>query len=85
MKNYIKHIFIGLTLMITLSFCSDEFLSLGPEDTLTEVNFYQTEDDAQAALHGVYNRLSLPEVWGNWANTAEIEWGITGDMYEMDR
>lgn len=85
MKKLLKNILIGLALIITMSFCSEDYLTLEPQDTLTDVNFFKTEGDAQAALFGVYSVLTLQNTWGNVHNAAYIEWAMTGDMYEMDR
>jgi starch-binding outer membrane protein, SusD/RagB family len=57
MKNYI------LILFLTLLFSSCEnMLQEVPQNFISKSNFYQTEEDAQAALNGVYNSL-LPDYY----------------------
>lgn len=85
MKSTIKLLFTGLMSCVMLISCTDDFLTLSPTDTLTDDNFFVTEADAESALMAVYNQLTLQSTWGNVHNSAYIEWGITGDMYEMDR
>src|SRR5690606_30626104 len=46
--------------LLALASCSD-FLDSEPRDSLTEGNFYQTPDDAWAALVGCYD--GLQRVW----------------------
>ncbi len=64
--------------------CGDDFLTLTPKDLLTDVTFFLTESDAQAALAGVYSVLQREETFSNIRDAADIEWAISGDLYEMD-
>lgn len=76
---------LTLIVILFLSSCGDDYLTIAPNDALSDVTFFQTEADAQAALTGVYNRLRLGALWGGSEIAAYIEWGMTHDMYEMDR
>ncbi|GEO07287.1 membrane protein [Adhaeribacter aerolatus] len=71
-------------LLATTASCSEDFLTLQPKDVLTDANFFLTESDAQAALIGVYDNLQKEPTFTNFADAAEIEWAMSGDMYEMD-
>lgn len=72
-------------LLSTATACSDSFLSLSPTDTLVEDKFFANISDAEAALVGVYGSLQKEEAFSNVRDAADIEWAISGDMYEMDR
>ncbi|TDQ77127.1 RagB/SusD family nutrient uptake outer membrane protein [Sphingobacterium yanglingense] len=72
-------------LLSTVTACSDSFLSLSPTDTLVEDKFFVNISDAEAALVGVYGTLQKEEAFSNVRDAADIEWAISGDMYEMDR
>lgn len=73
---------LGICLLITG--CTKDFLTLQPRDTLTSDNFFITENDAQAALIGVYNILERETGFSNVRDAADIEWSISGDMEEED-
>ncbi|WP_270087783.1 RagB/SusD family nutrient uptake outer membrane protein [Sphingobacterium sp. SYP-B4668] len=64
--------------------CSDSFLSLKPTDIVIEEEFFKNTSDAEAALLGVYSTLQREETFSNVRDAADIEWAISGDMYEMD-
>ncbi len=64
--------------------CSDDFLTLAPTDILVEDKFFSSISDAEAALVGVYSSLQKEETFSNVRDAADIEWAISGDMYEMD-
>ncbi|MDB5262709.1 MAG: RagB/SusD protein, partial [Adhaeribacter sp.] len=83
MKKIIKRIALAV-LMVPVAACSDDFLTLVPKDVLTDANFFLSESDAQAALIGVYDMLQREQTFTNVRDAADIEWAITGDMYEMD-
>src|SRR5690606_27293109 len=55
-----------------------------PKDQLTDANFFLTESDAQSALTGVYGQLQPNETYGVSIDAADIEWAMSGDLYEMD-
>lgn len=61
MKKYnlilkIRSILLIVSMLVFLG-CDDEFLNLTPNHYLTEGNFYQTEEDFDQALLGVYGSL----------------------------
>lgn len=82
MKTIYK-VLICFSVIFGLNGCGDDFLSLTSKDTVTESGFFLTEDDAQSALIGVYATLQNEAAF--MRNAADIEWAITGDLYEMDR
>lgn len=83
MKTIIKSIAAILCVGLITS-CGDDFLTLSPKDQLTDVNFFKTESDAQQALTGVYGQLQPNETYGVSIDAADIEWAMSGDLYEMD-
>lgn len=83
MKSYIKYLAV-VALSTTMAACTEDFLTLTPKDLLTEANFFLSESDAQAALNGVYSVLQREETFSNVRDAADIEWSISGDLYEMD-
>lgn len=83
MKKFIKHLGIFAASFAMVS-CGDSFLTLTPQDILTDANFFVTESDAQASLTGIYAILQREETFSNVRDAADIEWAIAGDMYEMD-
>lgn len=52
-----KQIYILLLGLLVVSSCSDEFLDLAPEDSITSGNFYQTQEDFEQALFATYSAL----------------------------
>lgn len=83
MKKLLNQLLLSGLLVATTA-CSDSFLTLTPKDVLTDANFFVTESDAQAALIGVYAVLQREETFSNVRDAADIEWAMSGDMYEMD-
>lgn len=55
MKNKILYIF--LTLSLSISSCSKDFLDLAPENQLNTKTYFQTEDEFNQALIGAYSAL----------------------------
>ena len=51
---------MAAAMAMTLSSCSDDFLERNPGDALSPATFWKTENDADLALTGVYNRLYSP-------------------------
>lgn len=71
-------VFISLILLL-LSSCTDDFLTKLPNNTINTSNFYQTEEDANAAIMGAYQPLQWPKlynfrIWTTdvWPNDAEV-------------
>ncbi|MFA5327577.1 MAG: RagB/SusD family nutrient uptake outer membrane protein [Prolixibacteraceae bacterium] len=50
--------------VLFLSSCHEEFLTEKVYSSMTPLNFYQTEDDATAALTSVYNAMIAQNGWG---------------------
>jgi hypothetical protein len=72
MKNKISKVSILLLAYVISSFmisaCND-VIDLEPESELTPANFWKQQDDAIAALAGVYVELKwLAGSWGDWRN-----------------
>ena len=51
-----KLIFIILGVLFGLTSCND-FLSLSPDYQINEINYYQSENDYETAVVGIYNQL----------------------------
>jgi hypothetical protein len=87
MLNKMKKIFNYMVLIIgmsALTSCTKDFLTLTPKDQLTDENFFLTESDAQGSLTSVYGQLQPNETYGVSIDAADIEWAMSGDLYEMD-
>ena len=69
----------------TLASCSDKFLEQTPTDVLTNANFFRTESDAQSALIGAYAILQSESTYGNVVDAANLDWTMSGDLYEQDQ
>ena len=83
-----KLFLIGAITLAVFSSCSDDFLSLAPEDKLTAGNYPMTEADAQSALLGAYAQLQTQNGYGTFAGytaAANMEWTMSGDLYEQDQ
>lgn len=83
MKNITRYMWLIGTSLI-LSACGNDFLTLTPRDRLTDENFFLTQTDAESALIGVYGQLQPNETFGVSIDAADIEWAMSGDLYEMD-
>jgi len=59
-----KNIIYVLLFLFTLGACSD-YLDTRAYDFVSPEEFYQTENDAQMALAGVYSALATEDVYGN--------------------
>src|SRR5690606_41984893 len=77
-------ILLALALFVGASSCSDTFLTLSPTDMIVEDNFFLSVADAETALMGVYGVIQPEPGFTNVNDAADVEWSITGDMYEMD-
>lgn len=62
MKKYILFPCL-LAFCFLIPSCS-KFLSTSPEDFLSPINYYETEEQLQAALNGVYSRLQQDGLYG---------------------
>ena len=72
-------------MLATMASCSKKFLELTPTDVLTDANFFRTESDAQSALTGVYAGLQSEATYGNLVDAANLDWTMSGDLYEQDQ
>ena len=58
-KILTKGLIAGLiTITLFMSNCSESFLDVYPEDKITSVIFWQSEDDVKLALNGIYKALA---------------------------
>ena len=76
---------IAIFLLMLTTSCGDKYLSVIPADVLTDVNFFKTEADAQSALIGVYGQLQPEATFGNVIDAANLDWTMSGDLYEQDQ
>lgn len=70
-----------MSMLIVVSSCTDT-LDLKPTSLITNASFWNTEDDANGALTGVYVKLRSQAllnlfIWGE-ARSEVMEWGATG-------
>ncbi|MEI6948643.1 RagB/SusD family nutrient uptake outer membrane protein [Paraflavisolibacter sp. H34] len=65
----------GLLLLGALGSCKKEFLEKAPADTINTDNFYQTADDAIAAVNGAYQPLQWPKLFNMRMWTTDIMGG----------
>ncbi len=76
---------LGICLLLSATSCRDKYLSLVPTDVLTDANFFKTESDAQSALIGIYGQLQPESTFGNLVDAANLDWTMSGDLYEQDQ
>lgn len=68
MKKYNIHLLLSIAIAMLFSACSKDFLDRPPLDQEVSTNFYQTEEDAMAALTAVYDVLGYQSTPGvSWA------------------
>lgn len=84
MKIFTKNMML-LAIGLCTASCGADFLTVTPKDVLTDANFFLTEGDAQSALIGAYGQLQEESTFGNVVDAANIEWTISGDLYEQDQ
>ncbi len=51
--------------LLTFNSCSEDFLEVYPQDRITTVSFWQSENDVQLALNGIYSVLKHRGVYGS--------------------
>ena len=56
MKNIIKSALIGLA-ALSLASCGDSFFEQYPANTVTEGNYYKTDDDFNQGVYCCYDKL----------------------------
>src|SRR5690625_3583026 len=55
---------LGITvILIIIMSCSDDFINLSPHDTVPVVDLYETDDDFEGAITGVYAPLRNRYGW----------------------
>ena len=90
----IKKYFIIFLSVFSLNSCHDEFLKEKVHSSMTPLNFYKTEADAEAALTSVYNAMLAQNGWGrqvwlaaeypgeaSWPNNSGEAWRTELDQY----
>lgn len=81
------------TLFLTFGFtaCQDGVTNLTPESSLTEVNFFQTADDMERAILGVYNQYQqqYPRNWVLFETPTDhihkSEYDFIGGLQQIDQ
>ncbi|MDD2612501.1 MAG: RagB/SusD family nutrient uptake outer membrane protein [Bacteroidales bacterium] len=72
-----KYIFIT-TLIFALTSCNDAFLERDPLDTLTNENFWQTEDHVVSAANALYSALKGKDILNLFESMGEsAPWSVT--------
>ncbi len=66
----INKVFLFIALSIVAVSCSKKFMDVTPKDQLSDVTFWQTEDDVKLALTGCYGDGS------GWNHVWETHWNI---------
>lgn len=61
-----------LLFVIILAGCSKDFLTKSPEDSINTANFFNTEEDAIAAINGAYQPLQWPKLFNMRMWTTDI-------------
>ncbi|WP_159634415.1 RagB/SusD family nutrient uptake outer membrane protein [Sphingobacterium composti Ten et al. 2007 non Yoo et al. 2007] len=51
------HIYIGIMLALLASSCGKEWLKVTPVDNMSGTNYWQTEEDVEMFVRGIYNRF----------------------------
>ena len=57
MKNKIIKIALTGTLLLSLASCSDSFFEQYPSNSITEGNFYKTDDDFNQGIYSCYHKM----------------------------
>src|SRR5665647_2190245 len=98
MKN-LKYNWIAIFISIViLTGCSKDFLNRPPVDSITDANFYKTNDQVMAATALLYNRVwfdyndkasySIGDFRGGtvfdpWGHAGYVRYNVTGDDVDM--
>lgn len=67
-----KYLINTLFLAVIAVSCSEDFLQKAPLDSINTENFYQTEEDAIAAINGAYQPLQWPKLYNLRMWTSDI-------------
>lgn len=82
MKKYNIHLIISLVIVLLFASCSEDFLDRPPLDREVTSNFYQTEEDAVAALVAVYDVLGYQSAPGvSWAPFLTVSDILSDDSF----
>ena len=74
-------LYINLVLFtVTISGCSEEFLSRPPLDKVVAASFYKTQEDFERAVTSVYDVLQYQSV-GAWAPYGYVQDLLSDDAY----
>ena len=65
MKSIYKHILLVVLLLTGFS-CSDSFLELEPQQSISDEVFLSSFDDFEAAIIGGYDQLQAPDLYGRY-------------------
>ena len=71
-KNILKITILGLALTLFLSSCSD-WLRIDPIDQVLDDQIYDSENNTQAALNGIYLKMSDENIYGKELSNSSIE------------
>lgn len=66
-----KYVVLLSTLIVALNSCNDAFLDREPLDTLTNANFWQTEDHVKAAANALYSALNGKDILNTYESMGE--------------
>lgn len=94
MTMKIKYFIILISSLILFNSCHDSFLTEDVYSSITPLNFYSTENDAQAALTAVYNAMRNNSSWSRqiilageypseatWPNNSGEAWRTEMDQF----
>ncbi len=82
MKKHISYLIVLMVAGVVLSSCKKEFLDRYPLDQEVSSNFYQTEEDAIAALTAIYDVLGYQSTPGvSWAPFIVMSDILSDDSY----
>lgn len=83
---------VTLALIFGLTACQDNVLNLTPESELTEANFFQTGEDLERAILGVYNSYQDELYPRNWVlfetptdHIHKSEYDFIGGLLQVDQ
>ena len=82
MKNYKLNLILSAVIILIFASCSKDFLDRPPLDQEVTTNFYQTEEDAMAALVAVYDVFGYQSSPGvSWAPFLTVSDILSDDSF----
>lgn len=82
MKNYKLNLILSAVIIVIFASCSKDFLDRPPLDQQVTTNFYQTEEDALAALVAVYDVFGYQSAPGvSWAPFVTVSDILSDDSF----